>query len=150
MSARAGDALPDWELDRVDPEKMKLLAALLRDPNPIHLDPDAVRRNGLGERLVNQGPTNLGYVQNMLLAWAGGADRIRGMSMRFAANVFAGDRVVAGGRVVTVADGLAECEVWLDAFRPGEPAPVRALTGTASVVVPDVRPADRPGTVAGE
>lgn len=150
MSARAGDAIPVWELSCVDPEKMKLLAALLRDPSPIHLDRDAVRRNGLGERLVNQGPSNLGYVQNMLIAWAGGPDRIRAMSMRFAANVFAGDRVVAGGRVIAVADGLADCEVWLDAFRPGEGAPVRALAGTATVVVPDRRPAGRPRTVVGQ
>jgi acyl dehydratase len=134
MTPRVGDALPEWVVESVDPEKMKLMAALLRDPNPIHLDIEAVRLVGLGERVVNQGPSNLGYVQNMLIVWVGGADRIRAMSMRFAANVFAGDRVVAGGRVAAVREGLADCEVWLDAFRPGDGDPVRALSGTATVV----------------
>ncbi|MDT7679278.1 MAG: hypothetical protein QOD82_7180, partial [Pseudonocardiales bacterium] len=29
------EELPVWTLDRVDPEKMKLLALLLADPNPL-------------------------------------------------------------------------------------------------------------------
>jgi 3-hydroxybutyryl-CoA dehydratase len=39
-------ALPAWKLDRVDPGKMKTLALLLADPNPIHLDAAAARRLG--------------------------------------------------------------------------------------------------------
>ncbi|WP_308282590.1 MaoC/PaaZ C-terminal domain-containing protein [Pseudonocardia nigra] len=137
---QVGDALPEWVVEAVDPEKMKLMAALLHDPNPIHLGPDAVRAVGLGDRAVNQGPSNLGYVQNVLIAWAGSDDAIRAMAMRFAATVFAGDRAIAGGRVSAVreSDGelLADCEVWLDAFRPGVATAVRALSGTATVVVP--------------
>ncbi len=140
MSAKAGDILPCWTIEAVDPEKMKIMAALLRDPNPIHLDPAAVRALGLGDRVVNQGPVNFGYVQNMLAAWAGGPGRILAMSLRLTAIVLAGDRLAAGGRVTSVSSGgLVECAVWLDVLeRAGSPLrpPLRALAGTATVASP--------------
>jgi acyl dehydratase len=59
---------------------------------------------------------------------------VRAVTARFRAPVLGGDRVVAGGRVVAVrADGALECEIWLDAHRPGAGAPVRALSGTATI-----------------
>ena len=64
-------------LESVSPEKMKIFAALARDPNPIHWDRAAVAERGLGDRLINQGPINLGYVVNMLLAWTGPASLAR-------------------------------------------------------------------------
>lgn len=141
MNITPGDLLQTWTVEAVDPEKMKIMAALLRDPNPIHLDPAAVRALGLGDRVVNQGPVNFGYVQNMLAAWAGGPGRIRAMSLRLTAAVLAGDRLVAGGRVISVdPGGLVECAVWLDVLeRAGNPLtpPLRALAGTARVVPPD-------------
>ena len=72
----------------VDAQRMKTMAAILRDPYPVHWDPDAVRAAGLGDRPINQGPLNLGYVANMLMAWAGD-DAVRRLTVRF------GDRVVA-------------------------------------------------------
>ena len=50
---------------------MKTMAAILRDPYPIHWDRQATAALGLGGRTVNQGPLNLGYIANMLMAWAG-------------------------------------------------------------------------------
>jgi acyl dehydratase len=133
MTARAGDLLPERVVERVDPEKMKILAALLRDPNMIHLDPAASARAGLGHRLVNQGPINLGYVHTLLADWAGGADRVRASAFRLLGNVYDEERVVAGGRVLAVgAAGLVECEVWLDAERAE--GRVRVVSGTATVV----------------
>ena len=130
----AGDELPEWVVDAVDPEKMKTMAALLADPNPIHWDVDAVRSLGMGERPVNQGPNNMAYVANMLAAWVGGHQHLRMLRVRFLANVLGGDRVVAGGRVIAVEpspDGqLATCEVWLE--RDGN----RVMAGEARVVVP--------------
>ena len=49
---------------------MKTVAAILRDPTPIHWDREATRALGLEGRLLNQSPINLGYVVNMLIAWA--------------------------------------------------------------------------------
>ena len=63
--------LPPWEMPSVDPARMKTMAAMLRDPYPVHWDRDANARLGLGGRVINQGPLNLGYVANMLMAWAG-------------------------------------------------------------------------------
>jgi acyl dehydratase len=111
---------------------MKTMAAILRDPYPIHWDRNATAALGLEGRTVNQGPLNLGYIVNMLLAWAG-PSCVRRLTVSFGRPVLDGDSVTAGGRVVSVAtvDGerRATCEVWLD--RDGE----HVVTGTAVVAV---------------
>jgi acyl dehydratase len=128
---QVGDALPEWVLDPVSPERMKVMAAVLRDPNPIHWDRAELVARGLPPRLINQGPINLGYVTNMLEAWVG-RGAIRRLEARFTSNVLEGDRVRAGGTVVGVRaqDGrrLIDCEVWLDVDGRG-----RAVEGTATV-----------------
>jgi len=48
--------LPAWKLDGVDPARMKTLALLLADPNPIHVDQAAARRLAGTDQVVNQGP----------------------------------------------------------------------------------------------
>ena len=130
MVIQVGDELPQLEIASVDAEKMKTMAALLQDPNPIHWDVDAVERVGLGDRVVNQGPNNMAYVVNMLGAWAGGPDRVRKLTVRFLDNVFAGDRLVAGGKVTSVEGSVVGCDVWLarDGTHP-------VLAGTAEVTV---------------
>jgi 3-hydroxybutyryl-CoA dehydratase len=114
MTLSAGSELGPWTIDRVDPEKMKTFAVVLADPNPIHLDPDAVRAAGLGDRVVNQGPASFGYVLNMLReAIPGGV--IRDLNVRLTANVFGGDSVTAAGEVRSAqeADGerVLSCRV---------------------------------------
>lgn len=138
MNVHPGDSLPEWTLESVSAEKMKTMAAILHDPNPIHFDVDVVRRLGMGEKVVNQGPNNMAYVMNMLAAWTGDAASVRDLSVRFLANTYAGDRLVAGGTVLEVEatdDGTREafCEVWLDAN-----GDTRALSGRAQVMLPPV------------
>lgn len=94
-----GEALLPFVVGSVDAGKMKLTAALLRDPNPIHWDVAAVRAAGLGDRVVNQGPATISYVLNMVAAWAGGVQTLRSVSIRLISNVFAGDRVECSGTV---------------------------------------------------
>lgn len=129
-----GDAVPPLRIDSVDADKIRIMALVLRDPNPIHHDLDAVRAAGLGDREVNQGGVTMGYVVNMLLAWAGSRAAVRRVDCRFSANVFAGDAVDVGGTVTAVRDvdgeHLVECEVWAE--RDG----VRAVGGTATVAFP--------------
>jgi acyl dehydratase len=131
---KVGDVIPEWTVDSVPAEKMKTMALLLRDPNPIHWDIEALRRLGMGDRPVNQGPTNEAYVINMLLSWLGDPGRLKSIRVRFVANVLAGDRVIAGGKVTMLRhdDGLqvADCEVWLDRDDGS-----RLLGGTAVVAV---------------
>ncbi len=127
-----GDELPRLTIESVDAEKMKTMAALLGDPNPIHWDVDTVRELGMGDEPVNQGPNNMGYVLNMLGRWAGGTEHIGQIRVRFLDNVFAHDRLEAGGTVTAVSDdGTVECDVWLarDGTHP-------VLAGTATVNLP--------------
>jgi acyl dehydratase len=116
----------------VDPARMRTMAAILRDPYPVHWDRDANAALGLPGRVINQGPLNLGYIANMLLAWAG-PSCIRRLTVAFGRPVLDGDSVTAGGEVtgITVIDGerRATCDVWLD--RAGE----RVVTGTAVVTL---------------
>jgi acyl dehydratase len=133
MTVTAGMTLPEWTLESVDAGPMKVYAAIARDPNPIHWDRAEVAARGLGDRLINQGPLSLGYVVNMLLAWAGPGS-LRGLTARFTAPVLDGDRVTAGGVVTAVrvnGDRLADCEVWLTRADG-----VRAIEGTATVLAP--------------
>lgn len=132
----AGEPLPGLSLE-VRPEPMKVMAAVLRDPNMIHLDPAETARLGMGDRQVNQGPLNLGYLQTVLAGYAGGVDRIRSTTFRFHGPVHAGDRVVASGVVTGRSGDGVECMVWLDVEGGG-----RAVTGTAVL-----DPCAGPGTV---
>ena len=133
MDVAPGTQLPPWSVE-VDPEKMKIFAAIARDPNPIHWDPAAVAERGLGDRVINQGPTNLGYIVNMLMEWTGPAS-LREVAVRFTSNVFGDDVATAGGVVTAVREEggkrLADCDVWLDR-QDG----TRAIAGTATVVLP--------------
>jgi acyl dehydratase len=117
MTVNAGTEIPPWSMPSVSAEKMKLYAALARDPSPIHWDPAEVAKRGLGERVINQGPTSLGYVLNMLMAWAGPAS-IKDVRARFTENVFDGESVTARGVVTAVrTEGqqrLADCDAWLE------------------------------------
>jgi acyl dehydratase len=134
MKVTIGTAIPEFEVVSVPTEAMKTMAMLLRDPNPIHWDEDLVRELGMGDRVINQGPTNMAYVLNMLIAWTGDPARIRSMKVRFQDNVLAGDHVVAGGVVTDVADDdgerIAYCDVWLDVTGGS-----RAMAGTATVAL---------------
>jgi acyl dehydratase len=133
MDVAEGTELPELVV-AVDTEKMKTMAVILRDSNPIHWDVEAVKAIGMGDRVVNQGPINMAYVMNLLSDWAGGADRLRRFKVRFMANVLAGDTVRAGGTVTAVreenGERLADLDVWLDVDGGS-----RALAGVATVAI---------------
>jgi 3-hydroxybutyryl-CoA dehydratase len=112
-----------WTCEGVSPEKMKVLALLLGDPNPIHFDARAVRLLGLGERVVNQGPSNIAMVVNVLSEHFPGAKLVR-LHTRLLANVFSGDTVTASADVIsseTVTGGeRIVCAVRLDVAGRGQ------------------------------
>ncbi|MEM9035651.1 MAG: MaoC/PaaZ C-terminal domain-containing protein [Actinomycetota bacterium] len=131
MSAvQPGDTIPPWTMADVDPQRMKTMAAVLRDPYPVHWDRSAVASLGLGERVINQGPLNLSYLANMLMAWQGPTS-VRRLTVSFGPPVLDHDHVVATGSVVSVdeVDGarLATCELALE--RDGR----AVVSGTAVV-----------------
>lgn len=129
-----GTELPAYEVPAVSAEKMKTMAALLADPTPIHFDVSTLRALGMGDRPVNQGPLNMGYVMNAVTAWAGGAERLHRLRVRFLGTVLAGAHLRVRGTVTAVReDGgvrLADCDVVLEEV-DGDPV----VSGTATVAL---------------
>jgi acyl dehydratase len=136
VKVAVGDPIPEWVMESVSPERMRTMAAILRDPNPLHWDRDAVAALplGLGRRTINQGPLGLSYMINMLHAWAG-PECLRRIVMRFPQVVLDGERVVARGRITALraqnGERLAECDIWLQHDERGV-----LLEGTATVALP--------------
>lgn len=112
------EQLPDWTLAEVDAEKMKVLALLLADPNPLHFDPAIALRLGIADRPVNQGPSNMAVLAN-LVRTAFPEGRLIRLHVRLRGSVVAGQSVRAYGRVVERVPGAAgekvRCEIALDA-----------------------------------
>jgi acyl dehydratase len=136
VNPAVGDLIPEWEMARVSPERMRTMAAILRDPNPIHWDRNAVASLplGLGQRTINQGPLGLSYMINMLHAWAG-PECVRRIVMRFPQVVLDEERVVARGEITALREQqeqrLADCRIWLEHQDRGV-----LLEGTATIVLP--------------
>ncbi|MCP3976304.1 MAG: protein dehydratase [bacterium] len=126
-----GTQIPPFIVESVPTEPMKTMAFVLRDPNPIHWDESVVRSLGLGEKVINQGPTNQAYIINALINWLGDSTALRSMHVRFRGNVYAEERVEAGGEVTAVDldASLATCDVWLDGPNG------RVISGVAVVVI---------------
>jgi acyl dehydratase len=98
-----GEPLPPFR-HVASPEAMKLWAKILKDPNPIHLDPAVVRAKGLGDRVINQGPANMAYVVNLLLQAFPDAS-VERLEVQFLDNVFGDETVVASGEVEAIEAG---------------------------------------------
>jgi len=129
MTVTIGDALPPFVIDRISPEGMRDWSVFLADPNPIHLDVEVVKAKGLGDKRINQGPINVAYVINMLLAAFPGG-RIEAMDSRFLDNVYEGDRVSASGTVTAIDGNRISCEFTLDVDGRGA-----VNSGTATIIV---------------
>lgn len=139
ISAHVGQALPEFRRV-VEVADMKTMAALLADPNPIHWDPRSTVALGLGDRPVNQGPYNMGYLETMLARWAGGRDRIIDFEVRFLGNVLAGDTVRASGEVTDLREqeelgSVAQCALRLTVLADARTAERTALVGSAVVAL---------------
>lgn len=133
MSALAvGDELAPLVIESVDEGRMKTMAMLLRDPNPIHWDTAVTARLGLGERPINQGPINLSYLMELAIRAAGG-DRaaLKRFRVRFVGNVLGGQRVECTGSVTAVDAAAGTAELELAATADGEPV----LQGDATIAV---------------
>jgi len=119
MKVNVGDVIPPWTMASVSIEKMKTMAAILRDPNPVHWNRKTVAAMGMGEHTINQGPLGISYMVNMLQAWAG-ENCIQHMHVTFPNPLIMDeDEIIARGVVKTVdAEGLVHCETWLE--RNGE------------------------------
>jgi acyl dehydratase len=129
MNFSVGDALPPFVIDSVSPDAMRQWAVFLADPNPIHLDVEVVKAKGLGDRVINQGPINVAYMMNMLMAAFPGAT-IEAMDSRFLDNVYGGDRAVASGTITAIDGNRISCAFTLDVEGRGT-----VNSGTATIIV---------------
>lgn len=110
------------------------IAIILRDTNPLHLDRVYAQERGLPD-VVQQGPLNETFLYRFLTDWLHHPWDLRKTKLRFAANVFPGDRLTCGG-VVTRAyhvndEPLVDCEIWQQ-NQKGE----KILTGEATFTLP--------------
>jgi 3-hydroxybutyryl-CoA dehydratase len=94
-----GPATGSWKLKQVDSARMKILALLLADPNPVHLDPEAARRLNIADREVNQGPSNMAMVVNMVMQTWPDAE-LRQLRVRLLGQVLADEGVEAAGNIL--------------------------------------------------
>ena len=94
---------------------MRTMAAILRDPNPVHWDPDLVDSLPfeVGKKTINQGPLGLSYMINMLHDWAG-PGCVKRIFMTFPHIVLSEDRVIAKGRVTQIDGTDIQCDIWLE------------------------------------
>ncbi len=91
--------IPPFVVPEVRIEDIVAVMDVMGDMNPVHVDEELVAELGLRGR-VNQGPANIAYVMNMLIAWAGSPQAIRRIQMRFHSISCPGDRLEARGKVV--------------------------------------------------
>lgn len=126
-----GQRLEPFVVEAVDPGRMKTMAAILQDPNPIHYDADVVRALGYGQRPINQGPINLAWFMACAIRCAGSRERLLGTRVRFLGNVFAGERFVAAGTVSAVDREAGTAELAIECTSDGRPV----LAGTATIAI---------------
>lgn len=128
---KVGEVIPAWDMPEVSRARMRTMAAILRDPNPVHWDAQLVSKLGFGEKTINQGPLGLSYMINMLHEWSG-PESIKRIFMTFPKVVLSEDHVTARGVVTDVRSSnegtLADCDIWLE--RDGE----KLLEGNATVL----------------
>jgi 3-hydroxybutyryl-CoA dehydratase len=129
MKYSVGDLLPPFVIENVSPEAMKQWSVFLADPNPIHLDVEVVKAKGLGDRVINQGPINVAYMMNMLMAAFPGA-RIDSLDSRFLDNVYARDKAIASGAITAIEGNRISCEFKLDIEGRGT-----VNSGTATIII---------------
>jgi acyl dehydratase len=124
-----GEVVVELVVAAVPEAAMKTMAALLDDPTPIHYDVEAVRALGLGERPINQGPTNVGYLAELAARAAGGPESVRALSVRLHDSVFAGERLVCTATLRAVEPRTRRLELDLEAMASGRVV----MSGTATV-----------------
>lgn len=127
MNYAVGDKIAPFTIESVSPGAMRDWSVFLADPNPIHLDVEVVKAKGLGDRVINQGPINVAYMMNMLMAAFPGG-RIEAMDSRFLDNVYGGDKVTASGTITAVDGDRIDCAFTLDVAGRGT-----VNSGTATV-----------------
>lgn len=94
----AGDELEPRVVEDVRGDDMRLLAAILEDPYPVHFDERAAANQGY-PGLLNQGPANCSYLLQSVVRKLESPSDLYGMDLRFHDMVFEGETVTARATV---------------------------------------------------
>jgi acyl dehydratase len=105
-----GTRLPEFRTPPLDPTRIRLFSEAMRDPNPVHIDPDFARSIGLPD-VIAQGGVAVVALSHMVARWSH-RDAIEEIDVKFRAPVVAYERLVCRGTVVAVENGRAsvQCE----------------------------------------
>ena len=110
-----GFTLKDWEF-LVPQESMDTWAVILDDPNPIHIDANAVKQVGLGNKTINQGPANIAYILNMIEENFPNSQILK-MNNKMTDSVLEGDLVTVSGHITEIkveeSQFVASCSIQL-------------------------------------
>ena len=94
-----GTELPPVAYAPCDRQNMIRMAIFLRDTNPLHLDRVYAMEKGFPD-VVQQGNLNVAFLVRLITDWVGTAGHLEKMAVRLTANVFPGDVLTNGGRVI--------------------------------------------------
>lgn len=136
MSSTQASAIPPFVTEPIRLADVVTVMEVMDDVNPVHIDAELVQSLGL-RGLVNQGPANLGYVVNMLLAWAGAPGALRRLRFRFHSISCPGDRLTARAQITAI-DPHDRCRV-TTSFTLEQEDGVLVCDGTADLQLPEPR-----------
>ena len=110
-TVRVGDELAPLTRT-VSQEQINAYAEASGDFNPIHVDADFAVAVGLPGTIAH-GLLEMGILAEALSRWAGSADRLMSLEVRFSKPLVAGGTITCTGRVVAVdeAEGVATLDV---------------------------------------
>lgn len=129
-----GEEVGEVQFDDVSEDDMKIVSAIMNDPNPIHFDERHVEEMG-HPGLINQGPINLSYLAQAARDVTESPTDLRYLYVRNEANVFEGEDVTAVATATDkyVEDGTGVVELDLELRTADGSVPV---VGDAVVEVP--------------
>jgi acyl dehydratase len=136
QTLQPGSPLPGFAVGDIDRDRIVSVMEIMGDTNPIHENVELARSLGF-RGLVNQGPANMAYVVNMLVAWTADPGSVRRLQFRFHDNVVPGDRLTARGTVTGVQIGDGESEIECDFRLENEDGAAR-VSGNARLLVAHV------------
>ena len=115
-----GDELP--KLERVvTREDVQKYADASGDQNPLHLNDDAAKAAGF-PGVIAHGMYTMSHLATFIVRWAGDVSALTRLRVQFRAPVFAGETIVARGKVTDVQTDrrTATLDVWVTVERDGK------------------------------
>ena len=97
MNYKIEQKLDEWSY-KVEQENLITWSSVLNDPNPIHLDNKTVKKLGLVDKCINQGPANIAYILNCISSNFKDYQLIE-VKNKLNGNVFSGDKIVVEGKI---------------------------------------------------